>query len=157
MIPYYGDHLEISNKMKAKPAFESGGAGLASTIDDYAKFAQMLLNGGIYGEKRILEENTVDFLTSGKLSTQQQAAFDKWIGLEGFTYSHLLRVMINPGNASGLARQGEYGWDGWLGCYFANFPNEKMVILLMQQKKDSGIISMTRKIRNILLTKTFCA
>lgn len=154
MIPYYGDHLEISNKMEFRPAFESGGAGLVSTIDDYARFAQMLLNGGVYDGTRILEKNTVEYLTAGSLNDRQQAAFANWIGLEGFTYSHLMRIMADPGNASGLAVAGEYGWDGWLGCYFANLPNEKMTILLMQQKKDSGTISMTRRIRNVILKET---
>ncbi|MFR8170959.1 MAG: hypothetical protein ACLU9Q_09065 [Marvinbryantia sp.] len=40
-----------------------------------------------------------------------------WVGLEGFTYSHLMRIMEYPRMASGLAREGEYGWDGWLGCW----------------------------------------
>ncbi len=39
------------------------------------------------------------------------------MGLEGFTYSHLMRIMEYPRMASGLAREGEYGWDGWLGCW----------------------------------------
>ena len=52
-----------------------------------------------------------------------------------------------------LGRKGEYGWDGWLGCYFANFPTEKMIILIMMQKKDSGTIPLTRKIRNVLLAE----
>lgn len=41
---------------------------------------------------------------------------------------------------------------GWLGCYFTNLPNKKMTILLMQQKKDSGMIPMMRKIRNVILS-----
>ena len=65
-----------------------------------------------------------------------------------------MRIMEYPQMASGLAREGEYGWDGWLGCYFANFPKENMCLLLMQQKKDAGTITMTRKIRNILLADT---
>ena len=60
--------------------------------------------------------------------------------------------MIDPGMAVGLAKMDEYGWDGWLGCYFANFPNEQTSIVLMQQKKDSGTIPMTRKIRNVILS-----
>lgn len=47
--------------------------------------------------------------------------------------------------------EGEYGWDGWLGCYFANFPKENMTILMMMQKKDAGTFDLTRKLRNVLL------
>ena len=50
-----------------------------------------------------------------------------------------------------LSGDGEYGWDGWLGCYFANLPKEKITIVLMQQRKDSGTIPLTRKLRNVAL------
>ncbi|MFR0789635.1 MAG: hypothetical protein ACLSHW_02455 [Lachnospiraceae bacterium] len=51
---YNDNHLGIRNAMDRRPAFESGGAGLVSTIDDYSHFAQMLLNGGSYKGKQIL-------------------------------------------------------------------------------------------------------
>lgn len=153
MIPYNGDNLVISNSMKTPPAFESGGAGLASTIDDYNRFAGMLLNGGSLEGRRILSSETVKFMTMGRLTGVQQDAMRRWVGMEGFTYSNLMRIMVSPEQASGLSCMGEYGWDGWLGCYFANFPNEQMSIVLMQQKKDAGTISMTRKIRNVLLSR----
>lgn len=149
---YTGDNLAISNAMDCPPAFESGGAGLVSTVDDYSRFAQMLLAGGTWNGKEILSPAAVAYLTDGCLTDVQQAALRKWTGLEGFTYSHLMRVMKHPEMACGLAREGEYGWDGWLGCYFSNFPNEKLTMIMMQQKKDSGTIPMTRKIRNIFLS-----
>lgn len=148
---YNGDNLAVSNDMDRPPAYEAGGAGLVSTIDDYAHFAQMLLNRGCFGGEQILSPRTVDYMISGELTDVQQAAYRRWVGLEGFSYSHLMRVMRNPGQATGLAGEGEYGWDGWLGCYFANFPKERITLLLMQQKKDSGTIPLTRRIRNILL------
>lgn len=152
MILYTGNNLVVSNQMKTRPAFESGGAGLVSTIDDYARFAQMLLNEGELDGVRILSQQTVRFLRTGDLTPAQKVKFREWEGLVGFTYNHLLRRMIDPGMAVGLAKMDEYGWDGWLGCYFANFPNEQTSIVLMQQKKDSGTIPMTRKIRNVILS-----
>lgn len=152
IIPYAGNYLIIDNWMRERPPFESGGAGLVSTIDDYARLAQMLLNDGELDGVRILSPRTAWFLRSGDLTDQQKLAQRKWEGLTGFTYSHLMRRCLDPGQASGLARKDEYGWDGWLGCYFANFPNEQMTLLLMQQRKDSGVIPMTRKIRNVLLS-----
>ena len=149
---YDGDNLAVSNDMERPPAYEAGGAGLVSTIDDYARFAQMLLDRGSYEGKQILAPRTVDYMVSGDLTPVQQEAYRRWVGLEGFSYSHLMRVMRNPAMATGLARMGEYGWDGWLGCYMANFPQERICLLLMQQKKDAGTIPLTRKIRNILLS-----
>ncbi len=151
MIIYDGENLGIENPPLNKPAFESGGAGLMSTIDDYAKFAQMLLNGGKYNGVRILSENSVRYLTSGQLTPQQQKDYN-WDGLQGFSYSHFLRIMNEPEKAVSISRKGEYGWDGWLGCYMANIPSDNMSILIMTQKKDSGTFGLTRRIRNIVLS-----
>lgn len=132
------------------PAFQSGGAGLVSTLDDYAAFTQMLLNGGEYDGQRILSPAGVKFLTSPQLGWNQQ--FDVWDSLEGFSYGKLMRVCIEPGRYPGLACKDEYGWDGWLGTYFANLPNENVTILLMQNTTDAGTTTVTRKVRNIILS-----
>ena len=132
---YDGDYLMIRNKADAPPRYESGGAGLLSTIDDYARFAQMLLNGGSLDATRILSPRTVQYLTSGELTPPQQAAMRRFGGHEGYTYSHLLRRLIYPGQACLMSEAGEYGWAGWLGCYFANIPGQNLTVLLMQQKK----------------------
>ena len=52
-----------------------------------------------------------------------------------------------------MACEGEYGWDGWLGVYFANFPKENMTILMGTQKKDAGTFELTRKLRNLVLAE----
>ncbi len=53
--------------MDFPPAFESGGAGLVSMLDDYAKFALMLIDGGEYNGRRILSERAVRYMTSPSL------------------------------------------------------------------------------------------
>lgn len=68
LIPYKGCNLAIMNDMAVPNAFESGGAGLASTIDDYAHFAGMLMAKGVYKGKRLMGERTVEFLTTGALT-----------------------------------------------------------------------------------------
>lgn len=149
---YDGDNLAIRNDMAAEPAFESGGAGLASTLDDYMRFARMLQQGGQLDGVRILKQRTVKFMTGGQLTDRQQKAFENWIGLEGHSYANLMRVCKNPAQSGFLASKGEYGWDGWLGAYFANFPEEKLTILMGIQKKDAGTFSLTRKLRNVILS-----
>lgn len=152
LVPYTGNHLAICYDMRKPPAFESGGAGLVSTLDDYMRFARMLLNGGIYNGRRILNPQTVKYFVNGMLLPAQQEAFRNWVGLNGYTYGNLMRVCKKPSCSGLLTREGEYGWDGWLGMYFANFPNEKMTILIGTQKKDGGTFTLTRKIRNIILS-----
>ncbi|MDO4284714.1 MAG: serine hydrolase domain-containing protein [Eubacteriales bacterium] len=144
---FMGNHLGIMNRMDIPNAFESGGAGLVSTVDDYSHFAQMLLNGGEYRGRRILRGRTVEFMTFGRLLPCQQDGFD-WLSLTGMTYGNLMRRVMEKGQVQGLSSLGEYGWDGWLGCYFANCPQDRLTILMMMQKKDSGTFSLTRKLRN---------
>lgn len=151
LVRYEGDHLAICNGMKQPPAFESGGAGLASTLDDYMRFAKMLLQGGILDGVRILKPSTVRYMMGAELLEHQQRAFEKWIGLEGFSYGNLMRVCKNPAQTGFLACRGEYGWDGWLGVYFANFPEEKLTFLMGTQKRDGGTFGLTRKLRNLVL------
>lgn len=152
LVLYDGNNLGIQNAMHRNPAFQSGGAGLASTLDDYMRFAKMLLNGGEYEGKRILSQKIVKYLTEGQLINKQQNAFEEKWWLHGHTYANLMRVCKEPGKAGILTGEGEYGWDGWLGMYFANFPKENMTILMGMQKKDSGTWELTRKLRNIILS-----
>lgn len=134
-VRYLDNNLGIQNDMAYRPAYEAGGAGLASTIDDYAKFTQMLLNGGTYNGVQILRPATVKFLGGHTLSAVQQAGFDNWIGLEGFSYGNLMRVLVDPTRAVTLGSKGEFGWDGWLGCYMEVVPEQNMTFLMMTQKK----------------------
>lgn len=148
---YTRSHLCVSNDMKRPPAFESGGAGLVSTIDDYAAFATMLLNGGELNGVRILQPKTVEYFTTRKLSAQQQRSFDRdWQGLAGYSYGNFMRVLWNPERTMYTGFSMEYGWDGWLGPYFCNAPEEKITFLLMYQLTDTGTTELTRKLRNVL-------
>lgn len=146
---FYGNHLGILNKMDIAPAFESGGAGLVSTIDDYAKFGQMLLQGGTYEGRQFLAPNTVKYMTRGRLYGAPEKEFN-WDGLQGFGYRNLMRIANDADAFTFNASVGEYGWDGWLGPYFANLPKEDATILLMMQKTDTGTAPFTRRMRNVI-------
>ncbi len=150
LIPYTGNHLAIRND-GGNNNFESGGAGLFSTLDDYRRFATMLLsNGTAENGRQVLRPGTVRYLTGGKLNARQQECLDRWRGLAGHTYSNFNRVMIDPAQAVTIGHKGEYGWDGWLGVYFANDPEQRQTMLLMLNQKDYGTHRLTRQLRNIV-------
>ena len=130
------------------PAFESGGAGLVSTLDDYAAFANMLMNGGMHEGKRILSPAAVKFMTAPRLTPEVRR--NLWDSLCGYNYGCLVRVCDRPGSCSIYNEEGEYGWDGWLGTYFANIPGQRITFLLNQNSPDTGTAGVTRKCRNIL-------
>lgn len=149
---YAESHLGIVHQMDRDPAFESGGAGLVSTIDDAAKFTTMLMNRGCLNGMQLLKPRTVQYLTSAALTDWQQKGFDTWHSLCGHSYGNQMRIMTDPGQAGFIGSRGEYGWDGWLGAYFCNSPQDGLTILLMIQKKDAGTMSITRKLRNIVFS-----
>lgn len=150
--PYHGNHLGIRNDMSRANVFQSGGAGLVSTIDDYAHFAQMLLNKGTYQGRKILSPHTIQFMTSPSLLPEQLQTFQTWSGLYGYNYNCMMRILQDPGRAQGLSSPGEYGWDGWLGCYMANCPADNLTILAMTQKTDTGTTPLIRRLRNLIFS-----
>ena len=145
--PFSSLHLAVG-QYDRPPAFESGGAGLVSTLDDYAAFGEMLMNQGVFRGKRILSRAAVDYMTSPQLRPDIQKQM--WDSLGGYNYSCLMRICDLPGACPLFAEPGEYGWDGWLGTYFINLPREKVTFLLYQNMTDAGTTPVTRKCRNIL-------
>lgn len=134
-----------------EPAFQSGGAGLYSTIDDYMAFATMLLNMGQWQGRQILSPQSVRYMTTPQHPYDDR--FIPWHGLEGYAYGKLMRQGVAPGEGNLFIRPGEYGWDGWLGTYFANFPQEDMTILMMTQLVNCGTSRAHRRIRNVILAQ----
>lgn len=150
LAEYHGNHLGICNHMDADIRFESGGAGLVSSIEDYQHFAQMLMNKGTYHGRRYLSPATVAYMTGCRLQPWQQEMMKGWDNLPGFTYGNLMRIMTDPSLAVINGSVGEYGWDGWLGPYFANMPQVETTFLMMVQLRDAGTFTLTRKLRNVL-------
>lgn len=146
-------HLGMFYRKDKKPAFESGGAGLASTIDDYGKFAYMLLNHGNYQGRQILKPETVEFFTQGhQFPWAKEYMWRTWDSLAGHDYANLLRVSTDPAMGYYQTWQNEYGWDGWLGTYFCNVPSKSISILAGMQLVDAGGIDLMQRIRNVLIT-----
>jgi CubicO group peptidase (beta-lactamase class C family) len=145
------DNLGIRNNGDENP-FESGGAGLFSTIDDYSRFCNMLLRGGMTTDgEQILRESAVHFLTEGAQDGVRKP-FDEWLGLEGFSYANLMRVLKEPSLNGTIGHIGEYGWDGWLGTYMNNDPSTGTNLMLMLQRVDYGTGNFTRRIKNIVFS-----
>ena len=147
MAIYETNNLGICYTMHRAPAFESGGAGLVSTADDYAKFAAMLIRGG----DGILSPAAVAHMTKSRLLPwQQESLWRSWGGMAGYGYGSLMRILEEPEMARILGWQGEYGWDGGLGCYFCNSPENGISIVMTCQRRDAGTMPVTRKVRNVL-------
>lgn len=157
---YYYDEAEKKSKVfndfhllltdyKKPPAFESGGAGLVSTLDDYIKFTSMLLGKGEYNGKRILGRKTVEYMTSDQLTEWQKPAL-YYGATKGYGYGNYLRVLTDKAAAYTNASLGEYGWDGWTGDYVTISPEDNMIFLYFIQRCGAGCNETTRKLRQIV-------
>lgn len=115
----------------ANPAFESGGGGLVSTVDDYLTFCLMLLGKGSYGSTRVLSRSTVELMTSDQLTQRQKEQahifFEDHSGWG-------LGMGINIRRNSLWSTPGRFGWDGGVGTSGYTDPAENMVGILMTQR-----------------------
>ena len=149
MEPCTWQHLGLTYMHKKQPLFESGGAGLVSTIDDYSKFVNMMLNKGTLGNVRILGRKTVEIMTKNNLTPKQLKMYD-WDSLKGYGYGNLMRVMIDVPASQSLGSEGEFGWDGWLGSYVAMDPVENLAIIYVIQKCGGNGYRDVQIIRDIV-------
>ena len=113
-------------KVRAMPKYLAGGQGLVSTAADYMRFAQMLLNGGVLGDVRILSPKTVQFMTSDQLGAIRGPGPGYGFGL-GFA------VRLANGLSATNGSTGDYNWAGYGGTYFWIDPKERLIAIWMMQ------------------------
>lgn len=147
--PCTWQHLGLSYMHLKPPAFESGGAGLVSTVTDYSRFVQMMLHGGSYNGVRILGRKSIEYINTEHLTPQQAEGYD-WDSLYGYGYGCLMRQMVDVHASGGLGSVGEFGWDGWLGCYVAMDPSEDLAIIYVIQKCGGNGYRDVQILRNII-------
>lgn len=144
--PFPQDTILIKSEQErvSYSEWESGGGGLVSTITDYAKFAQMILNGGQLNGKRYLsaeafQQMTADHIGPGSGVTRDYFYFPG----DGFGFGYGLAIRTEPGKAvpPPAGSIGELKWDSGSGTYFGVDPELDMVfILLMQTQNERGRI-----------------
>jgi len=105
----------MTKGVKQKVTLFSGGGGLVSTLSDYSKFGQMLLNGGELNGVRILQESTVKLIMSDQMP--EAVDYEGGYGLGGY---------VN-------LEDGSYGWSGAASTDFVAIPSGNMVILSFTQ------------------------
>ena len=95
--------------------YESGGAGLCTTVDEYTKVLEALANGGVGRTGgRILKQESVLAIGRNWLTEQELADFSR-TGKEGYGYGLGVRVLID--GTKSKSPVGEFGWDGAAGAY----------------------------------------
>jgi CubicO group peptidase (beta-lactamase class C family) len=116
--------------------WESASGGMVSTMSDFSKFAQMLLDGGKFGGKTYLSPKAFKMMTTDHVGPGSGVARDYfYFPGDGFGFGLGLAVRTDPGNAKPPppGDLGELKWDGASGCYFVIDPKQDMFFVLLEQ------------------------
>lgn len=112
--------------------YESGGAGLVSSTDDYALFFDALANGGVgKSGKRILSEATIELMKTKHLSRKQAEDFEQL--RKGYGYGLGVRVHMDKRKSGSLSPIGEFGWDGAAGAFSLVDTDHKLSLTYFQE------------------------
>jgi CubicO group peptidase (beta-lactamase class C family) len=121
------------------PEWESGGGGLLTSIKDYARFAQMLLNGGELDGRRYISPASFRNMTTDHIGPGSGVGRDYYyFPGDGFGYGLGIAVRTDPGNAKPPppGSIGELKWDSGSGTYFGVDPKLDMIYIMMEQTQN---------------------
>jgi CubicO group peptidase (beta-lactamase class C family) len=116
---------------KKKPVLLGGGSGLVSTAMDYARFVQMLLNGGRLDNTQILSPKSVDLMRSNQLG--DLPSVNNVNGRVGYGFGLTFAVNLGIEKTGTIGSEGEYNWGGAAGTGFWIDPKEQMIGVFMVQ------------------------
>lgn len=126
------------NDPRVVQKWESGGGGMVSTAMDYARFLQMLLDGGALDGKRILSPKTVAYMTADHLGTVV-APGPLYLPGAGFGFGLGFAVRREAGVSPVAGSVGEYNWGGAGGTYFWVDPQESLFVVFMMQSPKQRV------------------
>ncbi|MGM9507440.1 serine hydrolase domain-containing protein [Larkinella sp. GY13] len=122
-LTLHENNVYRSFAVEGAKTYFSGGAGLVSTVEDYAKFCQMMLNGGSFNNRRILGRKTVEMMLRNQISESKINAYNDKFGL-GFQVS-------TPESSFGdVTSPGTFGWGGMYCSEYTIDPKENLILLV---------------------------
>jgi CubicO group peptidase (beta-lactamase class C family) len=135
---------KINPAITHPPAFESGGGGLASTLDDVGRFGSMLLNEGALDGERILSRKTVELIRRNHVPEAYIRKFG-FPSMAGYGYGLGVRTMLNTAEAGLNGSDGEWAWDGMLGTWYCIDPAEDLTAVFLVQRIPGGNEDLPRR------------
>ena len=141
-----------------KPNVFSGGGGMLSTAGDYARFSQMLLNGGELDGVRVLSPKTIALMTSDQLAANVERHTPVALAIGSFgpvpemgtSFGLGFAVRVDPGRNPMPGSVGDFSWGGITGTLFWVDPQTKLVAVLMAQSPQTMLNVIWRQTRTIV-------
>lgn len=152
--PYKQDPITKQNKIEPNheyvlgTKYESGGAGLITTADDYIKFLDGVISG------KLISKYTMRYMATDRLTKSQRAVYDTWRGKRDYGYGFGVRVHTGYGgqDLEYNTPLGEFGWDGAAGSYLAIIPECDVTVFYAQQQLHQQGNALHSKMMNILMS-----
>jgi CubicO group peptidase (beta-lactamase class C family) len=144
--PWTGDKVQLFSMLE-KPVIESGGGGLVSTTMDYARFCQMLLNGGELDGTRIIGRKTLEFMASDHLDASVK--IQGMLTQPGHSFGLGFGVRTQSGIAPFSGSVGQFFWSGMGGTFFWIDPKEDLFAIFMSQAPGQRVYTRTL-VRNLV-------
>jgi len=135
-----------------KPNLFDGGSGLVSNIDDYSKFAEMLLNGGILNGKRILSTASIELMSRNHLKDELLSKGSTF-GINGVGFGLTLGVIMDAGQAGTFSSDGEYYWGGAASTVFWVDKKNNLTATMMTQYMPSDKYPIREELKTLLYSK----
>jgi len=129
-----------------RPTLIEGAVGLVSTVPDFLRFSQMLLNEGELEGTRLLRADTVRRMVGNGLAP---AVLQARGGKMGWGLGNV-NIVLDPSGVNYPARVGEYGWDGTAGTIFWVDPSRKLVSVLMTQSAPANPEGIRQRFKTLV-------
>lgn len=138
------------NGFRVGTELESGGAGLLSTVSDYARFLNALTGRGTNPEGvRILSQASVELMRTDHLNEMTRADYS-WDHMYGYGYGLGVRTHISKAGSGSLSPIGEFGWSGAAGCMAIIDPDSELTVMYAQHLLNSQEPYVQRRLRNVV-------
>lgn len=146
-----GKHVRNDvNGFRIGTEFESGGAGLLSTVSDYVKFLNTLTNRGTSPDGvRILSPAGVDLMRTDHLSEGLRGDYN-WEHLAGYGYGLGVRTHVSKARSGSLSPLGEFGWSGLAGCLAIIDPESQLTVMYAQHLLNNQEPYVHPRLKNIV-------
>ena len=133
--------MEQTNNYQFSEQYESGGAGLVSCTEDYAKLADTLACGGETADgRRILKPQTVEMIKQNLLGEDSMRDLETTMGRVGYGYGCGMQVLLRPEKIGSTAPAGVFGWDGAAGSCITMDTASRTSLVYTQHVRNMGMV-----------------